>query len=246
MQINIKQTGKNLLRRLILSRGYVIYNTLDYHARMESALQGLAQRNHIFNTVVDVGASDGRWSSLAMKTFPNCNYLLIEANPIHQKSLNQFCLVHANTQFVLAAAGDSIGQISFDASNAFIGQASHNLADSKFTKFPMTTIDNEITSRQLPGPYLIKLDTHGFEVPILKGAENGLVDTEAIIIECYNFKMSPECLLFFEMCEYLKKLGFRCADLVDPRHRPYDNVLWQMDLVFLKENSHEFSYHEFY
>ena len=243
---SIRETGKDFLRRLLLARGYVIYNLQGYHARMESALQGLSQRHHTLNTMIDVGASDGRWSSLAMKVFPASSYLLIEANPIHQEALNRFRLAHTNAQFVLAAAGDCVGKISFDDSNAFIGQASHNPTGSKLLTVPMTTIDNEVRSRQLPKPYLIKLDTHGFEAPILKGAENVLEDTEVIIVECYNFKMSPECLLFFEMCDYLRKLGFRCADLVDPRHRPHDHVLWQMDLVFLKHTSHEFSYPDFH
>lgn len=238
----IKQTGKNKLRDFLFSQGYIIFNTQSYRARMECALQGLAERNHSFNTVIDVGASDGRWSSSVMQFFPNANYLLIEANPVHKESLNQFSGFHSNVQVVLAAAGDLEGYINFDVSDAFIGQASRRLDKSKNIQLPMTTIDKEISTRKLPGPYLIKLDTHGFEVPILEGAKNTLYATDAIIMECYNFRLSPESLLFFEMCEYLDKLDFRCIDLVDPRHRPFDKVFWQMDLVFSKKDSHEFSY----
>jgi hypothetical protein len=36
--------------------------------------------------------------------------------------------------------------------------------------------------------------------------------------------------------------GFRCIDLVDPMHRPHDDSLWQMDLVFARKDRPEFSY----
>jgi len=79
-------------------------------------------------------------------------------------------------------------------------------------------------------------------VPILKGASHTLSETDAIIMECYNFKISPECLLFYEMCNYLDGLGFRCVNLVNPEWRPYDDALWQMDLIFIRKNMPEFSY----
>ena len=243
----IKTAGKELLRKWFLSNGYIVYNLSDYRARMENALQGLSDRDHVFNTVIDVGASDGRWSAMSMKVFSNCSYLLVEANSVHQASLEQFSVMNTNAQFVLAAAGDTVGNVYFDASDNFIGQASHGFSDDPNNiVLPMTTIDQEIISRKLPGPFLIKLDTHGFEVPILKGAEKTLSNTEAIIVECYNFRLSTECLLFHEMCVHLERYGFRCVDLVDPRHRPFDGSLWQMDLVFVKNSSHEFSHTNFF
>jgi hypothetical protein len=95
---------------------------------------------------------------------------------------------------------------------------------------------------QFDGPYLLKLDTHGYEVPILEGARETLTRTEAIIMECYNFRIAPECLMFGDMCQHMERLGFRCIDLVDPMHRLADDSLWQMDLVFVRGDRPEFSY----
>ncbi len=71
---------------------------------------------------------------------------------------------------------------------------------------------------------------------------NTLANTDVIIMECCNFEIAPECLLFHEMCDLPKKHGFRCIDLVDPLYRPCDNSFWQMDLVFVRENRDEFKY----
>ena len=106
----------------------------------------------------------------------------------------------------------------------------------------MTTVDFEVQRLGLNSPFLLKFDTHGFEVPILEGAKETLRVTSAIVMECYNFKIAPEALLFYEMCEYLGKFGFRPIDVVEPRHRLYDDAFWQMDIAFVKEDRPEFGY----
>jgi FkbM family methyltransferase len=209
---------------------------------MDGAFRALKARGHAFNTVVDIGASTGIWSEALMRHFPVCEYLLIEAQPVHEAALREFCSRHANAQFALAAAGEKKGHIFFDAAEPFSGQASYEQTSAANTRLPVTTVDSEVRERKLGGPYLLKFDTHGFELPILKGAAGTLAKTDVIIMECYNFRIAPECLTFDEMCRHLGDLGFRCIDLVDPMHRPYDDAFWQMDLVFVRQGRPEFSY----
>jgi hypothetical protein len=61
-------------------------------------------------------------------------------------------------------------------------------------------------------------------------------------MECYNYRISPDSLLFFEMCAHLATMGFRCVDLAEPRYRPYDNSFWQADLVFTRSDREQFNY----
>ena len=146
-------------------------------------------------------------------------------------------------EFSLSAAGEKKGSLYFNAKDPFGGQASTSPIEGEhIIIIPAITIDEEVSSRGLKIPYLMKFDIHGFELPILKGASNVLKDTNVIIMETYNFKIAPECLQFFEMCEYLKTYGFRCIDVYDLRYRPYDNAFWQMDLVFIKNDRPEFNY----
>ena len=237
-----------VLTRLIqptLSRfGLALCRNTDARIRstMRAALAGIALREHAFKTVVDIGASNGAWSELAMSVFPRCNYLLIEAQSVHENALKRFCSDHSNAQYVLAAAGESIGEIYFDTSDPFGGQASSVPHAANNEILPVTTVDNEIRTRRLPGPFLLKFDTHGFELPILKGASETVRNSEVIVMECYNYRISEECLLFDEMCLHLKSQGFRCIDLVEPLHRPHDHTFWQMDIIFVRDSRPEFRY----
>src|SRR6185312_9804788 len=85
-------------------------------------------------------------------------------------------------------------------------------------------------------PLLVKLDTHGVEAAILAGAEQTLGRSVAWIIEAYNHRITTDCLLFWELCDYMAEQGFRPLDLVDVLHRPYDRTLWQMDLLFIRSD----------
>lgn len=213
-----------------------------HRTTMDGVLSSLKKKGYTFSTVIDVGASDGRWSESAMKYFPNAKYLLIEAQEVHRQPLTEFQTKHSNVRFVLSAAAERAGQIYFDASDPFGGQAAAIPSASHALSVQATTLDDEVARGGYSGPYLIKFDTHGYESSILRGAEKVLQHTDVIIMECYNFKIADESLMFYEMCAYLNELGFRCVDLADPMHRPYDGNFWQIDLVFSKKNRPEFQY----
>ena len=238
---------KRLIQRLLGALGLRLVRVGSPATRstMEAALAALARRGHGFRTVVDIGASDGSWSELLMRHFPDRRYLLVEAQAVHEPSLREYCARRPNAEYVLAAAGERKGSVYFETSDdPFGGQAASGPGTNR-VEVPVVTLDEELAARRLPGPYLLKFDTHGYELPILKGATATLADTEVIVMECYNFRISPECLTFPEMCAWLGERGFRCIDLADPLHRPHDDSFWQMDLVFVRDTRPEFGYQRY-
>jgi FkbM family methyltransferase len=206
----------------------------------EYILSSLKQRGVYANTIIDVGASDGRWSNGILTIFPEANFFLIEANSTHKDKLDKFKQKNQNVDYILAAAGEKLGQLYFDNSDPFGGLAMTEKKSENNIQVPVVTIDHCVCENNLDGPFLLKLDTHGFEIPIFNSALKTKKDTNIIIVEAYNFKIAKESLLFYEMCEYMKKNGFRCSGLIDVCHRPKDNFLWQMDLIFVKETRNEF------
>ncbi|MBR1232027.1 FkbM family methyltransferase [Bradyrhizobium sp. AUGA SZCCT0182] len=215
---------------------------LAFHAASTArALEKIAARGLEISTVIDVGASNGMWSAVTRQSFPKASYLLIEAQKVHKPDLINYCLTNSNTDYVLAAAGDSIGQIYFDDSAPFGGVASHQPTEAARTMLPVTTIDHEVSTRRLSGPFLIKLDTHGFEVPILQGAAETLKHANLVVIEVYNFKITDQSLLFDEMCAYMRTLGFGVIDISEPLWRQRDNAFWQLDLFFIPLTRPEFA-----
>jgi FkbM family methyltransferase len=208
------------------------------------------RQNILVGTVIDVGASDGCWSEAMMPHFPNANYLLVEAQEAtHGAALKRFRATHSNVTYEFCAAGDHDGEIHFEASGPFGGVAAKTPFLKNDISVAMKTIDGLVRRNNLGGPYVLKLDTHGFEVPILEGAHAVLAEASMLIIEAYNFTLCPGALRFCELTTYLENHGFRCVDMFDLMWRPSDNALWQMDMVFLPSahpcfQINEYDFHE--
>jgi len=244
---------KKLLKKIVRKAGYKI-SRIDTTPTVkkavekvnpfttQEALRRCKQRNLKINTVIDVGASDGRWSKNCMQFFPESHYFLVEAQNDHLEGLNHFNTTHKNTSFVLAAAGKENGTIYFNNAELFGGVASETPFDENYIEVPVVALDSEIQNRGLQPPFLLKLDTHGFEVPILEGAKNIISQANLIIIEAYNFNIESNSLCFWELCEYMGDLGFRPIEVVDLMAREYDQAFWQMDIFFIKKNDPIFNY----
>lgn len=99
---------------------------------------------------------------------------------------------------------------------------------------PVTTLDASL--EDFDGPCLLKLDTHGVEKAILEGANTVLENSTILIIEAYNFQISAEAILFWELCQYLHERGFIVADAIDIMHRALDGAFWQCDVVFVRNS----------
>jgi FkbM family methyltransferase len=203
------------------------------------ALRRIVSRGIEVGTVIDIGASNGAWSASAMKFFPNAQYLLIEAQQVHEPQLKAFTAAHANAQYILKAAGEKPSTIYFDATDPFAGQARTEAAPG-LIEIPVTSVDHEIVNRNLPGPYLLKFDVHGFELPILRGAEKALAQTSLLVMECYNFEIASDMLMFPDMCRYMQERGLRVIDMSEPLWREKDQALWQMDFFFMPAGRPEF------
>jgi FkbM family methyltransferase len=207
---------------------------------MSGLLARAAARQPAPATIIDVGASDGIWSRRAHRHFPRARFLLFEPLAERQAALTQLKATHG-FDFVPAVAGAQPGNISFHVDPALDGSGVASPGDTGTRTVPVATIDAAVTARSLPGPYALKLDTHGHEIPVLEGASQVLRHTSLLIIEAYNFQLTPGCLRFHELCAWLEARGFRCCDLADPMRRPGDGVLWQMDLAFAPADSPLFS-----
>jgi FkbM family methyltransferase len=198
---------------------------------MDAALARCARRGPIPPTVIDVGASDGRWSRLARRHFASSRFFMVEARQEHEAGLAATAADPAFA-YAICAAGNRDGQVHFDATDLFGGQASDTPYEQNSILVPVRRLDSLARERRLEGPFGLKLDTHGYEMQILDGAADILANAALLIIECYNFRLTPHTLLAHEMCAWLAERGFRCIDLCDPLYRRRDGALWQMDLFF--------------
>ena len=199
---------------------------------MSAGLERLKQKGINPVRIIDVGAAQGTWTAKAIQYWPESAYDLIEPLTEQQDILEQLKRTHANINYHLAVAGEQNGEVVLNISEDLDGSGIYGGQAGNARKVPVIPIDQIAGSESC----VIKLDTHGYEVPILKGATRTLMNTQALIIEVYGFRISPTCLLFHELTAYLETLGFRLLDIVDIMRRPKDNAFWQADAIYIRKD----------
>lgn len=230
---------KSMLQALARRFGYEIKRRSGPMrvASMETGLAWLGGLGLDVGTVLDVGASDGRWTKQCRVQFPAAQYVLYEPNPVHEAALDELLRTAPHPTFVeRAAVGNACGTAPFNISDPFGGGLVDRGSDDDVPtiEVPVVTLDDSVRRLGVPDPYLVKLDTHGFERGILSGARRVLEASAVLIIEAYNHRLTSEGMYFWELCDLLHQLDFRPVDLVDVMHREVDGSLWQMDLLFLR------------
>ena len=233
---------KKIIRHVIQNLGYA-KKVAFVSMSTTLALKRIAARGIAINTVLDVGASNGSWSLEARPCWPRAHYHLVEANEQHRQALEAVCRATPGFSYVLAAASDEPGTVFFDGSVAFGGLAMKSESQSRpgAKGVPAVTLDGEVKSRGLTGPFLVKLDTHGFEVPILNGAKEVLAQANLVVIETYNFQLETDSLKFWQMCQFMDELGFAVIDISEPMWRAKDDAFWQIDMLFISKSRPELS-----
>lgn len=208
---------------------------------MRAGLERVKKNGVNPSALIDLGAAQGLWSLEAVNVWPQAKFVLFEPLEERREELQALTKTYPNFLPVHAAAGSEKGVTRFQVSDDLDGSGVYDSgADGGNREVQVTTIDDEIARLQLRPPYLLKFDTHGYELPILDGAKETLKQTDLIVMECYGFRIAQSSLLFSEMCAHMEQLGFRLADVVDIMRRPGDDLFWQCDAFFLRSSHPSF------
>jgi len=163
-----------------------------------------------FKNIVDIGANSGNWSILFKSLYTQSKFFLIEADKKHENKIAKISKL-----FHIGLVDKSKSFKRFYIYNDFNGTGSSIFKEKsnhkyKIKKMKTATLD-KILKKKFSKKYydLIKLDTQGSELNILKGATETLKKTQFIIAEIqiknYNIN-SPN---YKEFNSYLKKKNFK-------------------------------------
>jgi FkbM family methyltransferase len=238
MKKQLLKLGNGLLAPLGLQ---VYHKGLD----MESVLKRIASWRPELGTVIDLGAARGHWSRMALDLFPEARVVGVDPLKEREPYLSRLKAREPRYDFVLAVAGqDDGGSVELAVTPDLDGSTVHG-REGEVRTVPVHSVDAIVAMKGLKGPFFLKFDTHGFEKPILESATRTLAETKYIVMEAYNYRHSPDTLLFHEMIAYLEPRGFRVFNLADPLQRPTDHALWQMDLFFARADDPVFASNQF-
>ncbi len=228
---------KKLIKYIINKSGYNIFkiDSSQVHVTgMEEGLLRMKELGILPDLIVDIGAAQGSWTNKGLKFWPNSRFELIEPLIENEGYLKELKIATKNINFHLAVAGESSGETWLEVSPDLDGSGVYGGPTLNSRRVPIVRVDDIV--KEAGRSILLKLDTHGYELPILKGAEETLGRTSLLVIEVYGFRISPTCLLFHELSAELENRGFRLIDMVDIMRRPGDQAFWQCDAFYIRKD----------
>ena len=213
------------------SKNYLLFNFYDTLKKIGFTPQ------HI----VDVGANHGTWTREALRYFPDAYYTLLEPQEWLQKSFQDILDTNSKVQFYPVGAGEREGFFQFtivdrdDSCTFKFSQEEAKAAGFEQIEIPVVTLNNLLSKNDLPVPDIIKIDAEGLDIEVLKGASNFFGKTEIFMVEAGVVNKSFDNS-FLKIINFMDENNYRLFDITDI-NRPFQpQVLWLVELVFVKKN----------
>ena len=201
--------------------------------------------------IFDVGANSGRSALLFQAEFPQAEIHSFEPFPaafaelvaatrgqarIHpeQVALGERC----ESKILNVASGSELNSFLATSPGAteFIDPAS--IAFQATCEVAVTTVDAFCRDRAIGEIDLLKIDTQGYELAVLRGAGESLASkmVTTIMLEVNFIQLYVQQCSFTQIMGFLDPLGYHLVGLYDPAHTADGYLKWA-DAVFVRSPS---------
>lgn len=212
-----KAWARNVIERIVARFGYELRVAGTPPCGYEPFLRRIVAAGIQPATVFDVGVGTGTpWLYAA---FPQAHFVLVEPQAIFEPTLKRLC-ASMDAEYHLVGVGESEKQLplyklpdsatgsSFLPPNAYNEQhwGKSECAAESLRIVPLDSFADR------KAPFLLKIDTEGYELEVLRGSRKILEQTDVIVLEVGITQRQVGEPDLIEIGAFLKDAGFRLVD----------------------------------
>ena len=128
-----------------------------------------------------------------------------------------------NAEYFLVAAGAENGEVTFNvhddiSGSSLFSQAEGKALDGEARRIPMRRLDS-LLPETLEHPVLLKLDTQGAEIEVLKGLGRRIGEIDLLIVETTMMPMRHGIPQFADIVRFCDEAGFVVYDVLEGHMR---------------------------
>jgi FkbM family methyltransferase len=189
--------------------------------------------------ILDIGAHSGQFYRWAKRTWPTSAIWMVEANEVHERILKNITL-GTDDEYLIAVLGDEERDVTFyTRSDKPHTEGASYYKENAYWDIPqlvmqipkrLQKLDNLFEDMQFD---IIKMDTQGSELDIIKGGKNLCKKASAIILEVSLVDLNEGAPTYDEVIGFMDDFGFE-EKMSIGEHYDGDEII-QKDLVFLNE-----------
>ena len=192
-------------------------------------------------SILDIGSNNGQFFLESKKTFNKAYYFLVEPNPNCEKALCTY-----DVDYYIGAFSDKIKPVKFLMSkvdeyctgNSLYKESTNYYSKDNLIELDIITetMDNFFISKKIKRFDLIKLDTQGSELDILKGGVNMVKQSLGLIIEVAVADYNIGAPKYNEVFDFVDSLGFEKKIKIGVNFNPETRELVHEDYLFINKN----------
>jgi FkbM family methyltransferase len=207
---------------------------------MFGCINNLKRNGFTPNTIVDVGAYEGHWTREVKTIYGSVPVLMIEANPDKERALTAVRkklgpTVSFERTLLGAAEEKDVTFYSMETGSSVMPEVTS--VPREAIALDMQTLDSVTSRAAVKGPLLVKLDVQGYELEVLRGSARTLLLTEVIVLELSLLEYNRGAPLVAQVLGEMSALGYAIYDICGQHRRRANQVLLQMDAMFVRESS---------
>ena len=189
------------------------------------------------NSILDIGAHTGQFHSWSKRVWPDVGVFMIEANPLHESHLDKLAMMNGD-KYLIAALGDEEREVTFyTRSDKPHTEGNSYYKEHNYWDIPQLVQETKVTLQKLDNLFednavfdIIKVDTQGSEIDILKGGKDLVSKAQAIILEVSFIEYNEGAPTAEETIDYMNEIGFEERMSIGEH---YDGeTIVQKDLLF--------------
>lgn len=241
MKKSIKKVIIKIFKPFLKKMGFSEYiNVINYDKNylLINLIEILKSIDFTPNLIIDVGANHGTWVRLWKQAFPKSHFILIEPQKWLEPSFKD--MLDSRTIYLPIGVGKTNGSFMFtinsdrDDSSTFLLSSEEALSRGyKQIELPIQTLNSVVENYENMIPDIVKIDAEGLDIEVLEGASNLFGKTEIFLVEA-SINSTFDNTDITKVIAYMDSKGYRTFDITDI-NRPFsNNVLWLVEIAFIK------------
>jgi FkbM family methyltransferase len=196
-------------------------------------------------TILDVGANEGQFIKKITKILPEAKIYSFE--PLKDSFIKLEKLVSAKKNITAFnfALGDNEKESLINKNEYSPSSSLLELTDLHKNAFPVTkkvkeekiyvkVLDKIVNELELKKKVFLKIDVQGYELNVLRGAENTIKDVDIILIETSFYELYTNQPLFNDIYSFLSNKGFNYFGSFEQLYDERDGKILQADSIFIR------------
>lgn len=198
---------------------------MDYKSKEDAIIFPYIKSLYTTGKIIDVGCKSGKWSLMLKDTIPEEKWIMFEAISKFVKDLSRFYKKSELYNVALSDRNEDKRKFIVDKKHFGHSSFTHNGESDLEIRYVKCRKLDEYNFNDI---WLIKIDTEGHELPILKGAKETILRNKPLLyFECYHKIMDLQNYNQKDLYDYIIELGYVITNIKTIKELSYEEFYEQ-------------------